>query len=193
MSTKLFTLVFLIVISLTTKAQTWDIDYAHSSINFSVNHFFTPVPGKFQRFTGTLIFNPTNLSNTKIEFVADVASVNTGDVKRDNDLQSGNFFDAKKFPKMTFVSSKVERKSEYQFVAYGIMTIRDVSKEIEVPFTVLGYGDHPIKKGSQILAIKSEFKINRNEYGVGSGSWVETAIVRDEVSVHVILEATAKK
>ncbi len=187
------TTLVLALLTLSVHAQTWSIDYAHSSINFSINHFFTPVIGKFQRFTGALQFNPDQPENSKIEFTVAVASVNTDNAKRDNDLRSTNFFDEKKYPKMFFVSSRFEKKSDNQYIAYGKMTIRDVTKDIEIPFTLLGRGDHPMKQGMQIIGIKAEFKLARTKYGVGNGSWAATAIVGDEVSAIVVLEASAKK
>lgn len=183
----------LVVMNLKSYGQTWDIDYAHSSVNFSIQHFFTPVKGRFQRFTGQIVFNPAHPNDSRIEFTVDVASVNTDDAKRDKDIHSPNFFDSKQFPKMKFVSNRIEKLSENQYMAYGRLFIRDVSKDVEIPFLVLGCGDHPIKKGSQILAVRSEFKISRNEYGVGSGTWVETVIVGGDVTVDVVLEAITKK
>ncbi len=169
-------------------AQTWEIDYPHSSINFTVNHFFTPITGKFHRFTGSLTFNPDQLSKATFEFTAEVASVNTEDPKRDNHIQSKDFFDARKFPKMTFVSDHVEKKGENSFVAVGKLTIRHVTKDVEIPFQILGSGNHPIKKNSLLMAIKAEFSVNRIDFGVGNGSWSSTAVVGSEVRSVVFLE-----
>lgn len=187
------TVLALMAVALCTQAQTWEIDYSHSSINFTVTHFFTPVTGKFQKFSGTLEFNPEQVANSKVEFTVPIESINTGNDRRDNDLKSDNFFDAAKFPTMSFVSSRIEKKSGNEYVAFGKLKIRDVSRDVELPFTVLGHGDHPTRKGNLLLAIKSEFKIKRLEYGVGSGNWLSTAVVADEVAVAVFLSARASK
>lgn len=174
-------------------AQTWEIDYAHSSINFSINHYFTPVYGRFQRFEGTLDFNVAHPEVAQIVFEADVASVNTDDAKRDNDLLSEHFFNAKQFSKIIFQSKRVEKISENSYKVFGRLTIRDITHDVEIPFMILGLGDHPTKRSLQLIGIKSEFKLSRTDYGVGTGDWVKTLIVGDEVSIVIVIEATQTK
>lgn len=168
---------------------TWSVDNAHSSIGFSVNHFFTPTTGKFDKYSGNIALDPANLSTGKADFTVEVASINTQDGKRDKHLQSDDFFHASKFSQMKFVTTRLEKKDDKNFIAYGKLTIRDVTKEVALPFKILGVGPHPMKKGKTMIGLKSDFTINRNEYGVGSGSWAATAVVGDEVEVKVILEA----
>lgn len=190
---KIFIL-FLSVLAFTfSQGQSWDVDFAHSSVNFSVNHFFTPVTGKFNTFSGNLSFDVENPVNSVVDFTAEVASVSTQEEKRDKHLQSGDFFDAKKFPTMKFVANKVEKTGDKTYKAYGKLTIKDVTKDVVIPFVVLGIGDHPMKKGNEMIGIKSEFTLNRNDYGVGTGSWAATMVVGDEVDVKIIFEASRKK
>lgn len=184
--------ILLITIASNTQAQSWDIDYAHSSVNFSVNHYFTPITGRFQKFKGSLLFNPQNLSTSSVIFSAEVAAVNTGDAKRDHHLLTEDFFDVNKFPLISFASRYLVREDENSFTAQGVLTIRDIAKEIEIPFKVLGRKAHPAKKGTELMALKAEFLLSRNDYGVGSGSWRAIAVVGDEVLVTIILEATKK-
>ena len=174
-------------------ATKWKIDKAHTSVNFSINHFFSAVTGKFSDFDGNLNFDQANLAGSKVDFTIAVKSVNTDDDKRDKHLQSEDFFDAKKFPNMTFQSSRFEKKSDKDYVVYGKMTIRDVTKEIALPFKVTGEMEHPMMKGTLILGLAANLKINRNEYGVGTGSWAATAIVGDEVSIQINMEVNRSK
>ncbi len=169
----------------------WKVDKAHTSVGFSINHFFTPVQGAFQKFDGDIKFDPDNLSQSKVIFTVEVASVSTQDAKRDKHLQSGDFFDAKQFPQMKFASSHFEKKGENDYVAYGKLTIKDVTKEIALPFKVLGVADHPMMKGSKMIGISAETSINRNEYGVGTGSWAATMVVGDNVNIKITLEGTS--
>ena len=169
-------------------APAWNIDKAHSSLSFSVNHFFTPVNGHFKEFQTQLRLDPENLSGSYAEVVVKVASVNTGQAKRDKHLQSGDFFDAGTFPEIKFESSKFS-KTDDGYLVTGFLTIRDVKKEVEIPFMILGISEHPMKKGKLITAIQGEITLNRNDYGVGSGSWAATAVVGDEVDIAIILEA----
>ena len=173
-------------------APKWNIDTKHSKISFEVNHFFTPVEGFFNDYDGEINFDEADLEGSSVNFKVQVASVKTDSDKRDGHLQSGDFFDAKKYPEMKFASTSIV-KTEDGFLANGNLTIRDVTKSVEVPFTVLGRGDHPMKKGVEIIAFKGGFKINRNEYGVGSGSWAATAVVGEEVTIKVVIEGNRKK
>lgn len=173
-------------------APSWSVDQSHTSINFEVTHFFTPVAGTFNDFEGKLNFDPDNLAGSKVSFTVQVASVNTNNARRDKDLQSENFFNAKKFPEMKFESTSFE-KSGSDYTINGKLSIRDVTKDVSVPLKVLGIQDHPMKKGKLITAMRAEFSLNRNDYGVGTGSWAATAVVGDEVKVSVLLEASRSK
>jgi polyisoprenoid-binding protein YceI len=173
-------------------AKQWSVDKAHSAITFSVNHLFTPVEGRFQKFDDEFLFDPENLKESKASFSIDVASVNTQESKRDNHLQSADFFDAKKYPKMKFASTRFESKGDNNYVAYGKLTIKDVTKDVALPFKVLGTADHPMMKGTKVMSLQSELNLNRNDYGVGTGSWAATMVVGDQVNVKITLEATNK-
>ena len=173
------------------EAPSWSIDKSHSKIGFEVTHFFTPVEGFFNEYEGTLNFDPENLEGSSASFTVKVASVKTDSEKRDKDLQSGNFFNAAKFPEMKLVSTGFEKNND-GYVVKGNLTIRDVTKAVEIPFNVLGIGAHPMKKGKILLAIRGGLKINRNDYGVGTGNWAATAVVGDEVMINIILEANRK-
>ena len=173
-------------------APNWTVDKAHSSIGFEITHFFTPVKGSFTDFTGTLAFDPSDLGSSKVDFTVNIASVNTGNKKRDSHLQSKDFFNVKKWSTMKFTSTSI-KKSGSNYVAVGKLTIRDVTKSIEIPFKVLGVQDHPMKKGNLVTAIRAEFSIDRTKFGVGTGSWSATAVVGDNVDITVLLEASRKK
>lgn len=90
-------------------ATMWKIDKSHTSVNFSINHFFSSVPGKFTDFDGMILFDPNNLKGSKADFSVSINSVNTDDAKRDKHLQSKDFFDAKTYPKMSFQSTRFEK------------------------------------------------------------------------------------
>ncbi len=172
-------------------APVWNIDNSHSKISFEVNHFFTPVEGFFNDYKGELRFDENNLKGSLVSFTIQVASVKTDSEKRDKHLQSDDFFDVKKFPEMKFVSTGIT-KTDKGYVAKGNLTIRDVTKLVKVPFKVLGKGNHPMKKGVEIIALKAGLKINRNDYGVGTENWAATAVVGDEVTIKIIIEGNRK-
>lgn len=169
----------------------WEVDKAHSAVTFSIKHFFTPVDGRFDNFEGEFLFDPENLEESKADFTIDVASVNTQNGKRDQHLQSADFFNAEQFPKIKFTSTGFQKKKK-AYVMNGKLTIKDVTKDVSIPFQVLGVGDHPMMEGAKVMGIQAQTTINRNDYGVGTGSWAATMVVGGEVSITINLEATSK-
>ena len=180
----------------TTNAQDatmWKLDKAHTSVNFSINHFFSSVTGKFKSFDGNFYFDPANLQGSKADFTIEVKSVNTDDTKRDDHLQSPDFFDAKKYPNITFKSTKIEKKSEKEFLVYGKLTIKNNTKDVALPLKVTGQMEHPMMKGTIILGLVIDTKINRTDFGVGTGNWAATMVVGDEVRIHIPMELNIMK
>lgn len=198
MNKAVFRLVQLIVIiglfsfTMVNDAPEWSIGKTHSKIGFSVTHFFTPVEGYFNDYEGSLKFDPENLGGSSASFTVKVASVNTDNEKRDKDLISNSFFDADKYPEMKFVSTSFS-KTDDGYVVKGDLTVKDVTKSVEVPFQVLGVGPHPRRQSTLIMGIKGSFKINRNDYEVGTGNWAATAVVGGEVTINILLEASRNK
>jgi len=176
-----------------TDAPLWDMDGTHSSVNFTTSHFFVPIEGAFDKFDGTLKFDPTNLEGSSSDFKIEVGSVNTKDGKRDGHLKSKDFFDAKSFPNMTFKSTKFKKVSEKEFEMEGVLTIKDKSKSITIPFTLLNVMDHPMKNGSLIAGIKAKTTIKRSDFGVGTGDWASDKVVGDETEIRIIMELSRKK
>ncbi|PHN06861.1 polyisoprenoid-binding protein [Flavilitoribacter nigricans DSM 23189 = NBRC 102662] len=175
------------VVEYTAVAPTWQVDKGHSSVAFSVRHFFASVIGTFDEFDGTVTFDPEDLEGSSIDFSIKVASVNTKNERRDNHLQSADFFNAEEWPEMTFKSSNITKSGD-QYLAKGEMTIRDVTKEVEIPIQFLGQMEHPRRAGSYIGGFATEFTIDRNEYGVGTGNYAATATIGGEVKVTINLE-----
>ncbi len=173
-------------------ATKWKIDQAHTTVNFSVDHFFSAVLGQFQGFEGTFIFDSENLKGSSFAFTIDVTSVNTDSDKRDNHLQSKDFFNAKEYPEMTFTSTKIEKVSGDNYMASGKLTIRDVTKDVKLPFKITGEMQHPMMKGTTILGLEFKYTLDRTEYGVGTGDWAATAVVGDEVEITIPMELNHK-
>lgn len=171
-------------------ATPWTVDKAHSNINFEVRHFFTPVDGTFSDYNAEIIFDPANLDESMINVEIMISSIDTKNEKRNDHLRTADFFNAEKYPKMTFKSSKIESKGNNKFVAHGELTIKDVTKKIEMPFTLLGVMDHP--RGGKVAGISSEFVIDRNAFGVGTGDFVSDAVIGKEVTAKLNLELTTK-
>jgi polyisoprenoid-binding protein YceI len=173
-------------------ALSWKIDKTHTGINFSINHFFSAVTGNFTDYSGTINFDETNLEGSSVSFTIPVSSINTQDAKRDKHLQSGDFFDAKKYPNITFKSDKF-LKDEGVLKVVGDLTIRDITKKVAFPIEIKGRMDHPMMKNTEILGVAITTKIDRTSFGVGTGSWAATSVVGDEVLINVNMELNRKK
>ena len=174
-------------------SKNWSIDKAHASVNFSINHFFSAVQGKFKSFQGDFNFDPDQLNESSFVFSIDVNSVDTDEDDRDKHLQSEDFFNAKKWPKMKFKSTKVVKAGKDQYKIHGKLTIRDVTKEVVLPMKVTGLIDNPWQEDKVIMGIQIKTTINRTDYGVGTGSWAATAVVGDDVDVTINMELDGEK
>ena len=172
------------------EAPTWNVDKGHSSVVFSVRHFFSDVVGSFDDFTGEIKFDPDDLATSSISFTVQVSSVNTKNERRDGHLQSADFFNAEQWPVMTFTSTSIKKKKKKgnTYMVKGNLTVRDVTKEIVIPINYLGSMESPRRKGSYVGGFNTEFSINRNDYGVGTGDWAATTTIGDEVALKVNVE-----
>src|SRR6056297_2763901 len=147
-------------------AVMWKIDKPHTSVNFSINHFFSSVPGKFTDFGGKIRFYKDNLEGSTATFTVAINSVNTDNAKRDKHLQSKDFFDAKNYPKMTFQSTRFDKRSDEEYLIHGKLTIKDETKNIILPMKITGEMEHPMMEGTLILGVVIDTTIDRTDYGV---------------------------
>ncbi|MBT6133344.1 MAG: polyisoprenoid-binding protein [Flavobacteriales bacterium] len=172
-------------------AKKWGVDKSHASVTFSIDHFFSEVPGKFKQFDGDIFFDPANLSGSKASFEIMVASISTDEKDRDDHLQSSDFFDATNNPMIVFKSSHIVKASDKLYNIHGELSMRGVTKSVVLPMKIKGRMDNPWKEGYEILGISISTTLNRSDYGVGTGSWAATAVVSDEVEVKISMELDA--
>lgn len=194
----LLTLVAVPVASSAMEAPTWNVDASHSAIGFSVRHFFTPVTGSFGDYQVDLQFDPTDPSSSSVSAVIEVNSINTGVERRDQHLMSGDFFGADQFPQITFRSTSVRSTGDGSMVATGELTIKESSRTVEVPIELLGVQPIPEQMRemlggvTQVASFQAELTIDRNDFGVGVGSWAETTVVGSEVTITLLVEANIR-
>jgi len=146
--------------------MTFQVDTAHSNVGFTVPILggLSQVSGKFTDFTAEIVYDEADVTKSSVKAVIKAASVDTGIERRDAHLRNADFFDVEKFPEITFVSSRVARRGK-QLVATGTFTMRGVSKEIELPFTVNGLRKNPAN-GSTTLGASARLTLNRRDFGV---------------------------
>lgn len=175
---------------MTTQAATkWAIDPSHSEITFKVKHLVVAtVTGKFTTFEGALDTTSEDFSNAQINFTADIASISTGNADRDGHLKSDDFFNAEAFPKLTFKSTSFTKTSDNEYKLVGDITLRDVTKSIELTAEYGGTMVDPwgnTKAGFELMG-----KIKRKEFGLKWDVITEAggAVVSDEVKLHLNIE-----
>ena len=171
-------------------AGEYKIDPAHSVIGFAIRHYeISWVRGRFKDFTGTIRYDDSDVTKSSVEFGAKIESIDTGVEPRNAHLKTADFFDAAKYPELTFKSSRVERKGKDQYVVSGDFTLKGVTKQISFPFTIVGAIKDP--RGNTRIGIAAETKLDRRDYGITWGKTMENGglDVGHEVTVELQLEA----
>lgn len=171
--------------------ETFTIDKAHSSVNFSVKHMMVSnVTGRFTDITGTVVYDEQDPTKSSVNATVKTASINTDNNSRDNDLRGPDFFDTAKYPEATFKSKKVEKRGD-QWWLIGTLTIKDVSKDVEMPFEITrGKTQFGIRIGAT-----AAIKINRQDYHLTYNKVMDTGgvMVSNEVKIEFNLEAGLAK
>ncbi len=165
----------------------YNLDPTHSEIGFRIKHMmFTNVSGKFNDFNVALFTEGEDFSSAKITFEAQIASIDTNNADRDNHLKSADFFDAQAFPKMTFESRSINQNSDGTYTLSGDLTIKDVSKSIELKVEYSGFLKDPW--GNTKIAVSVEGKINRKDFGLTWNAALETGGVLVGEDVKILAE-----
>lgn len=168
---------------------TYKIDVDHSDIMFKVKHLMiSTATGIFKKFDATLDVNEENFTEAKVYFEADVDSVDTKNEQRDGHLKSDDFFNAEQFPKMTFKSTSIQKTGDGEFKLIGDLTIRDITKPIELKVEYNGSTKDPW--GQERMGFEVSGKINRKEFGLRWNAVTEAGglVVSDDVKLALNVE-----
>ncbi len=168
--------------------ETFRIDPEHTNIGFKVRHFFSKVPGRFNKFEGQIRLDRENLAKgSSVEITIDAASIDTNDEKRDQHLRSADFFDVANHPKLTFKSTKVRQVGENKLKVDGNLTIRGVTRPVTLDVDVLGFGKGYGFRGG----FEANTTINRKDFGVAWNDIVEGGgyVLGNDVEIVLNVEA----
>lgn len=159
----------------------WTVDAKASTLGFSVAQVGSVVSGRFPTWTGGIVLDPASLAGARIDIRIDTRPVSTNN--RDvNSLMTGpNFLDVQKFPEARFVSTAISRSGD-RYEARGKLTIRDVTRDAVLPFT-LAIADDPAQPGRLRATARGRIVLKRLDYGVGQNEWAATGQVANEVTV----------
>jgi polyisoprenoid-binding protein YceI len=171
------------------QTQEFKIDPVHSSSAFKVRHMLvSTVVGRFTDINGTITYDAQDPTKSKVEAIIKTASVNTDNGMRDGDLKN-NYFEVEKYPEMTFKSTKVEKRGD-QWIATGPLTIKDVTKTVEIPFDLTVVNS---QRGPAIGA-SATFKVNRNDYHVAKAGVMDNgATVGNDITIELNIEGHPPK
>ncbi|MBN2274872.1 MAG: YceI family protein [Bacteroidales bacterium] len=171
-------------------AQTiWTVDNAHSKIGFTVTHLVVAeVDGSFKEYNGQIVTTQPDFSDAKIEFTVNVASIFTANEMRDNHLKGDDFFNAGKYPEMTFKSTSFNKTNDSKYVLEGSLTIRGITKNVSFDVTYGGMIKDPL--GNTKTGFKATTTIDRFDYDLKWNSLTEAggAVVGRDVKIILKLE-----
>jgi polyisoprenoid-binding protein YceI len=170
----------------------WKVDEVHSSIHFGVRHLVVAtLRGQFRRWTAELTMNENDLTASSVVITIDAASVDTGHTERDASLRSPRFFDAEQFPSLTFQSCRVERKGNDSYQLVGNLTIRGVTREIELDAQLGGFVTD--LRDVRRAGFAARGSIQRADFGMVFNQVLETGgvAIGDRVDIFVEIEVVA--
>ena len=172
----------------TLSADKYVTDTDHTLVGFVVKHLvITNVRGKFNEFTGVIMFDEKDITKSSMSGTIKVASIDTDNEKRDQHLRSADFFDAEKHPEIMFQSKRIEKQGE-GYVLHGDLTMRGVTKPVAMPFNITGKVTHA---GKTRLGFEAALEVNRHDYQISYNRTMDTGglVVGDRVKIEIVGEA----
>ncbi len=158
--------------------QAWTVDKAHAKLGFSITHLMiSDVEGSFRTYEATITSSKDDFSDAVFEISADIAGINTDNEGRDKDLQGEGFFDAAKFPKLTFKSTSFTKVEGNKYKLVGDLTMKGVTKPVELQVIINGPID---RRGKKVIGLKVTGVFKRTDFGVGRPGG---AMVSEEINL----------
>ncbi len=166
----------------------WDIDPAHSSLEFAVRHMVvSTIKGTFSAFAVESDIDQEDMTKSRGTVAVDVASLDTREARRDAHLRSADFFDVERFPTMTFAMKSVERRTSDRYRVTGDLTIRGLTREVSLEAEIRGPVVDPF--GATRLGLSAEGRLNRHDFGLDWDVVTEAgSLVGDDVKMIVEAE-----
>jgi len=168
----------------------WNIDAAHSGINFSIRHMVvSKVRGRFAKYTGTINLDEGDLTRSTVETTVDASSIDTGTPQRDAHLRGPDFFDVEKFAELRFQSTRIEKLDDAGYRVIGDLTIRDVTREVSLDVEYGGRGKDPW--GNERIGFVAKTAFDRKDFGLGWNQLLEAGgvLVGDRVDIEIEVQA----
>ncbi len=171
--------------------EVYKIDATHSSINYSIRHILSKYTSSFTKLSGDITVDRDNLEKSSVTATIDVAGLTTDSEGRDKHLKSPDFFDTAKFPSASFKSKSWKKTGENTFDITGDLTIKDVTKEVVLKTTLLGFGPG-MRPGTLLSGWEATTTIKKSDFGLAGPAMLQKAL-GDEVAITINIEAGAKQ
>lgn len=189
--TKVMTLLLIgagLSFSPTASAKTWTIDYNQSHLDFTAVEDGKPFSGSFKKFQISSDFDPDHPETSRIQATIDITSVNAGDAERNSYLPQSDWFDIPKFPEATFVTTSIQsvssdnkKNTAHSYLAKGTLTLKGITKPVDLTFVLTPDGDH--------FKIDGKASLIRTDYNVGTGQWSDDSFIKHAVDLSISLIA----
>ncbi len=167
----------------------WYIDPSHTAVSFSVKHMMlSTVRGRLGTVRGRIELDPKQPEKGAFEVSAAIKGITTGDAKRDGHLQSADFFDAEKYPEVTFKSNAIFPNADGRYTASGDLTIREVTRPVSFDIELIGVVENG--QGGQHLGAAATVTIDRSDFGLTWNMPIPNGVlVGEKVKIEIDLEA----
>ncbi len=163
-------------------ADAWTVTPDDGGIEFTGTQLGATFEGEFESFNADIVFSPDDLAGSKVVVVIDIASADSGNPDRDSQIKTADWFDVAQWPTARFETKSFREIGPNQYEAVADLTIRDVTREVVLPFRLEIDGNEADAEGTVV--------IKRTDFGVGQGEWSDTSQVGDEVTIRIDLDAT---
>lgn len=160
----------------------WAIDPRASSLTFTASQTGAFVNGRFPAWSGNIVLDPAALAGARIDIGIQMPAMTAGNQDVDSLMKGSNFLYVRKFPEARFVSSTVAASGGDRYEARGKLTIRDITRDVVLPFT-LAIVDNPAQPGALRATARGRLIIKRLDYGIGQNEWAGTGQVANEVTI----------
>jgi polyisoprenoid-binding protein YceI len=168
--------------------ESWTVDKTHSTVQFRIRHLMSNVTGNFRDFDAALLIDRADPARSSVEFSIKAASIDTADAGRDEHLRSPDFFEATKYPTLSFKSHSVTPKSSTRFDVTGDLTMHGVTKRVTLPVEFLGFGKDA--RGNERAGFSLATTLDRKDYNITWNRILDEGglLLGDEVKVTIDLE-----
>ncbi|MFN7958665.1 MAG: YceI family protein [Holophagaceae bacterium] len=173
----------LLAVPLLAQTKVFRVDDNHTVIGFKASTLLFDVPGRFTRFKADIQGDPASLEGVSVRLDIDARSINTSNAKRDEHLRSGDFFDAVKYPKITFTSKDARREGD-RVILRGTLAMHGVTRDLELPFQAAeGMNGADVRTWSY----RATLPLDRLDYGVGADSVAAKISLKRQVELDLLL------